>query len=149
MTTQTQKQEDIRKYLRDKLHAHAHLDDSKVEITVTGGRIVLAGTVESEWAKRCAQEIAEAIAGVSEVDNRLRLEPDKDSARWSYEERVPDDHQQKTYNQTPYPGYDPRLAKTDHPAEHYSEYREISPGSDSENASEEADYREPDKGKYR
>ena len=49
------------------------LDASDIEVEVSGGGDVLTGTVESRYAKRLAEDIAEEVSGVKNVENRLRV----------------------------------------------------------------------------
>jgi len=68
----------------------AHLDASEIEVSVSGGEVTLTGTVDSREAKRHAEDIAESISGVNEVNNQIRVSknganaqsrPDSDSDR--------------------------------------------------------------------
>lgn len=52
-----------------------HVDESGIRVSVAQGRVVLAGTVAS-WAVRlCAEEAAQRVVGVLEVDNELQVKP--------------------------------------------------------------------------
>ena len=44
-----------------------------MEVSVTGGEVVLSGTVNNRYDKRRAEAIAESVSGVSNVENRLRV----------------------------------------------------------------------------
>jgi osmotically-inducible protein OsmY len=55
------------------LTRHPYLDATEIEVIVTNGEITLRGTVESRPMKRLAEACAEAVPGVTEVDNRLRV----------------------------------------------------------------------------
>lgn len=57
------------------LLADADLDASEIEVEVTGGEVVLTGTVEDRWAKREAEDIACRARGVKDCQNHLRLQP--------------------------------------------------------------------------
>jgi hypothetical protein len=50
------------------------LDARDVEVRVSSGEVTLSGTVETRSQKRLAEDIADAVAGVTEVHNRLRLQ---------------------------------------------------------------------------
>jgi len=52
---------------------HGQLDPSDVEVTVHGGEVTLEGTVATRAQKRLAEDLAEAVFGVEEVHNHLRL----------------------------------------------------------------------------
>src|SRR5215207_4432028 len=50
------------------------LDASDVEVNVVTGEVMLTGTVDSRYAKRLAENIAESVSGVSNVQNNLRVQ---------------------------------------------------------------------------
>src|ERR1700755_1622351 len=49
------------------------LDASDVEVMVTNAEVTLVGTVNSRQEKRRAEELAEGVSGVNNVENRLRI----------------------------------------------------------------------------
>jgi osmotically-inducible protein OsmY len=49
------------------------IDATEIEVEVGHGLVILSGTVDNRAAKRRAEDIAEAIRGVKDVENRLRL----------------------------------------------------------------------------
>jgi osmotically-inducible protein OsmY len=63
----------IEEDLNDRLTVHAYLDASDIEVSVKDGEAILTGTVESRYAKRMAEDIADDTAGVNHVENRLRV----------------------------------------------------------------------------
>jgi osmotically-inducible protein OsmY len=65
--------ERIREEINDRLTAHGWIDASDVECRVQNGEVTLTGHVDSREAKRTAEDIAEAIPGVREVNNQLRV----------------------------------------------------------------------------
>jgi osmotically-inducible protein OsmY len=65
--------ERIREDVSDRLMEHPDLDASDVEVKVSKGEVTLSGTVESRWAKRLAEDLAESCSGVREVMNQLRV----------------------------------------------------------------------------
>jgi osmotically-inducible protein OsmY len=65
--------ERIKEDVSDKLMEHPDLDASDIEVKVSKGEVTLFGTVESRWAKRLAEDIAESCSGVHEVMNQLRV----------------------------------------------------------------------------
>jgi osmotically-inducible protein OsmY len=65
--------ERVREELCDRLTDNEWLDASEVEVNVVNGEVVLTGTVDSRYAKRLAESIAESVSGVTNVDNNLRV----------------------------------------------------------------------------
>ena len=65
--------ERIREDVNDQL-SEGYLDASEVEVTVVDGVVTLSGTVNSRSDKRRAEDIAEDVRGVKNVENRLRVE---------------------------------------------------------------------------
>jgi hypothetical protein len=63
--------ERIREDLSDRLMEHPDLDASDIDVQVANGIVTLTGGVESRWAKRLAEDIAEGVSGVRDVMNRL------------------------------------------------------------------------------
>lgn len=58
----------------ERLTEHGDIDASDVEVTVTAGEATLTGTVATRSQKRLAEDIADGVAGVSEVRNRIRVQ---------------------------------------------------------------------------
>lgn len=63
----------LREEVCDRLTDNEWLDASDVEVNVTAGEVILTGTVDSRYAKRLAENIAESVSGVSHVQNNLRV----------------------------------------------------------------------------
>jgi osmotically-inducible protein OsmY len=66
-------QERILEDVCDRLSDDDRLDASDIEVKVNGSEVVLSGTVDSKNAKRRAEDIAEAVSGVANVQNQLRV----------------------------------------------------------------------------
>jgi osmotically-inducible protein OsmY len=64
--------ERIRDDVNDRL-SEGYLDASDIEVTVTNAEVTLTGTVNNRSDKRRAEDIAEDVLGVSNVENRLRV----------------------------------------------------------------------------
>jgi len=64
----------IEEDVNDRLTDHDYLDASDIEVQVNNGDVILTGTVETRYQKRLAEDIAEDVSGVSNVENRLRVE---------------------------------------------------------------------------
>ena len=65
--------ERIRDDMCDRLADDPRLDASEIEVRVENGEVTLDGTVDSREARRRAEDIAEAAAGVIHVQNNLRV----------------------------------------------------------------------------
>lgn len=65
--------ERIREEINDRLTDHPDIDPSDVEVTVAAGIVTLTGTVEDRHAKRLAEDITDGVAGVSDVNNQIRV----------------------------------------------------------------------------
>jgi len=76
----TRSDERIREDVSDKLMEHPDLDASEIEVRVAQGEVTLAGSVDSRWAKRLAEDIAESCTGVRDVMNQLRVPSDVESS---------------------------------------------------------------------
>jgi hypothetical protein len=55
------------------LMRHDQLDASQIEVKVKNGEVTLQGMVESRWAKRLTEDLADSISGVKDVINQLRI----------------------------------------------------------------------------
>ncbi|HEX8148424.1 MAG TPA: BON domain-containing protein [Pyrinomonadaceae bacterium] len=64
----------LREEVCDRLTDNEWLDASDVEVNVAAGEVILTGTVDSRYAKRLAENIAESVSGVSNVQNNLRVQ---------------------------------------------------------------------------
>ena len=65
--------ERVREEVCDRLTDNEWLDASEVEVNVAAGEVFLTGTVDSRYAKRIAESIAESVTGVTNVQNNLRV----------------------------------------------------------------------------
>jgi osmotically-inducible protein OsmY len=65
--------ERIEESVNDRLTDDHMLDASEIEVKVSKGEVILTGSVSSRDDKRRAEEIAEAVSGVSNVENRIRV----------------------------------------------------------------------------
>lgn len=62
----------IKEDVNDRL-SEGYLDASEIEVSVTNAEVTLTGTVNSRSDKRRAEDIAESVAGVTNVENRIRV----------------------------------------------------------------------------
>ena len=67
-------QDRIREDVCERLTDDAMIDATNVEVRVENNEVVLNGTVHNREEKRRAEDLAEAVAGVRNVENRLRVE---------------------------------------------------------------------------
>ena len=67
--------ERIREEICDRLTDDWHVDASEVEVVVNSGQVTLSGSVHSREEKRKAEDLVEAIPGVQDVHNNLRVGP--------------------------------------------------------------------------
>jgi osmotically-inducible protein OsmY len=65
--------ERIKEDVSDRLAEHAYLDASDIEVAVKDGEVILSGTVTHRRDKRAAEDLAEDVSGVKNVQNNLRV----------------------------------------------------------------------------
>ncbi len=70
----TRSDDRIKEDVSDRLEDHYSLDASEIDIEVNDGDVVLTGTVESRYAKRLAEDLADDCSGVKNVENRIRVD---------------------------------------------------------------------------
>jgi Flp pilus assembly secretin CpaC len=51
------------------------LDASNIEIEVDNNEVTLTGSVDTRYEKRRAEDLAESVSGVNNVQNNLRVVP--------------------------------------------------------------------------
>jgi osmotically-inducible protein OsmY len=71
---QQRSDESLAREIQEILTEDPELEASEIEVQVEGGAVTLMGTADSSDAKLLAEELAESVAGVREVHNRLRVE---------------------------------------------------------------------------
>jgi hypothetical protein len=59
--------------INDRLYLDPYIDASDIEVDVEKGDVILKGTVKNRDVKRRAEDIAETVMGVKNVENRLRV----------------------------------------------------------------------------
>jgi beta-glucanase (GH16 family) len=65
--------ERIKEDVNDRLSDDYYIDASDIEVMVSNTEVTLTGTVNSRDDKRRAEDIAESVSGVTNVENRLRV----------------------------------------------------------------------------
>jgi hypothetical protein len=68
--------ERIKEDVNDRLTDNSFIDAANVEVEVSGREVTLTGTVNSRYEKRLAEDIAEDVSGVTDVENRLKVKRD-------------------------------------------------------------------------
>src|SRR5262245_2303855 len=69
--------ERIKEDLCERLTQHGEIDASEIEVKVSNREITLTGAVPSRQAKRMAEDLAEAVSGITDVHNQLRVSQDR------------------------------------------------------------------------
>jgi len=64
--------------INDYLSEDSFVDASDIEVRVTNGEVTLMGSVDSRADKRRAEDIAESVSGVKNIENRLRVKRNTD-----------------------------------------------------------------------
>jgi osmotically-inducible protein OsmY len=65
--------ERIKEDVNDRLTDDGALDASDIEVEVSNREVTLSGEVDSRFAKRRAEDIADSVSGVTHVQNNLRV----------------------------------------------------------------------------
>ncbi len=63
----------IREDVNDQLLLNDEIDAREIEVQVEGSTVILRGGVANRFQKRLAEAVADAVAGVTDVENRLRI----------------------------------------------------------------------------
>ncbi len=69
----TRSDERIKDDVNDRLSDDSFIDASEIDVTVESCEVVLTGTVDSKEEKRRAEDIAERVSGVKNIENRLKV----------------------------------------------------------------------------
>jgi osmotically-inducible protein OsmY len=75
--------ERIKDDIHEELIRHGRIDASDVEVQVKDGEVTLTGQVSSRQDKRVAEELAEKVLGVHDVQNQLRVRSQQHSQSYS------------------------------------------------------------------
>jgi osmotically-inducible protein OsmY len=71
--------ERIREDINDRLTDHQYLDASDIDVSVKEGEVTLSGKVFDRTDKRLAEDVAESVTGVKNVQNNLRTDKNWDT----------------------------------------------------------------------
>lgn len=67
--------ERIKEDINDQLTEEWSVDASDIEVNVFNGEVILTGYVGNRWQKRRAEDVAERVSGVKDVENRIKVDP--------------------------------------------------------------------------
>jgi len=70
----------IQEAVSERLERHPAIDASEIEVRVHDGEVTLSGTVADRRMKRLAEDVAEDVSGVAEVQNGIRIKREGQSA---------------------------------------------------------------------
>lgn len=76
----------IKEDISDKLSDDVFIDATEIEVTVNQGEVTLTGTVSERSEKRRAEDIAEEVSGVTNVENRIRVTSNQNYASRSFDD---------------------------------------------------------------
>src|SRR5204863_8243499 len=79
----TRSDERIKEDINDRLTDHPYLDASNITVESNQGDVTLSGTVESRHEKRLAEDVAEDVSGVKNVENRIRVNNTYSAMSWN------------------------------------------------------------------
>jgi osmotically-inducible protein OsmY len=71
--------ERIREDVNDRLTDHQYLDATDIDVSVKEGEVTLSGKVFDRTDKRLAEDVAESVTGVKNVQNNLRTDKNWDT----------------------------------------------------------------------
>ena len=63
----------IKEDVNDRLSDDPFIDASEIDVSISNGEVTLTGTVDHRSTKRRAEDLAESVSGVKNVENRLRV----------------------------------------------------------------------------
>ena len=69
----TRSDDRIREDISDRLGEDPFVDATDIEVSVNNGDVTLTGTVDHRSTKRRAEDLAESVSGVQNVENRIRV----------------------------------------------------------------------------
>lgn len=72
-STYQRSDERIRELVCEALTEDDRIDASNIEVSVKNGEVTLSGTVEDRPMKRASEDVVEAISGVKDVQNQVRV----------------------------------------------------------------------------
>ncbi len=88
--------ERIKEDVSDRLTDEGSLDATEIQVEVKGSEVVLSGTVNNRRDKRRAEDLAESVSGVKNVENRIRVSETNRTGSQSNTENSTEKSEQKT-----------------------------------------------------
>jgi hypothetical protein len=70
--------ERLREDISERLMNADHIDSSDVSVSVSSGKVTLEGTVPERYMKHAIEDLVDACPGVQDIDNRIRVETQRD-----------------------------------------------------------------------
>jgi osmotically-inducible protein OsmY len=80
----TRSDERINEDINDRLTDHPYIDASNINVETNDGDVTLSGSVESRYEKRLAEDVAEEVSGVRNVENRIRINNTYSATPWNH-----------------------------------------------------------------
>jgi osmotically-inducible protein OsmY len=77
----TRSDQRIEEDINERLTQDPDVDASEIHVKVQNGEVTLTGTVDERHAKRRAEDCAEAVSGVKQVHNQIRVETGSESSQ--------------------------------------------------------------------
>ena len=71
----------IKEDINERLTWHSGIDPTDVQVDVSDGTATLTGSVNSRYEKRMAEDIAESVFGIQDVNNNLSI--NRQQSRWN------------------------------------------------------------------
>jgi Flp pilus assembly secretin CpaC len=90
--------ERIEEQLNDTFTDDHMLDASNIEVTVKNGEVTLSGTVNNREAKRRAEDLAENLSGVTNVENRIRVSEKSEEQKGTQDRGAQESDKSKSQN---------------------------------------------------
>jgi osmotically-inducible protein OsmY len=59
--------------INERLTVYGLVDATDIEVTVQNGEVTLRGTVDNRQAKRIAEDIVDAVYGVKDISNQIKV----------------------------------------------------------------------------
>ena len=68
----------IEEDINDRLTQHGMIDATEIEVSVQNGEVTLRGYVDRRQTKRLAEDIAESVFGVKDINNQIKVKQRSD-----------------------------------------------------------------------